>query len=131
MNRSRGARGDWPADSFQLEAQAGVLVGRFMIKGQDLERLQERVDLTASSLGSNTLPGAEPELRNRDDRYADILRDQFHQVLDDLAPLLQREHAGIRVEEVSHQSSRSIVLPPDGNGSTSSRCFEYLPQLLQ
>ena len=108
-----------------------LLVGCFVVKGQDLERLQEGVDFTACGLGPDTLPCTEPELRNRDDCYAEILRDAFPQLVDDTTPLLQREDAGVRVEEVFHRSSRSIVLPPDGNGCTSSRCLEYLPQLFQ
>src|SRR5438132_640837 len=104
---------------------------RFVVKGQDLEWLQERVDFTACGLRPDTLPCAEPELRNRDDCYAEILRDAFPQLVDDTTPLLQREDAGVRIEEVFHRSSRSIVLPPDGNGCTSSRCLEYLPQLFQ
>jgi hypothetical protein len=125
------ALADGPADTLQLETQACVLVGCFVIEGQDLEGLQERVDLAASGLGSNTLPGAEPEFRDRDDRYANILWYAFPQVLDNTASLLQREDAGVRVEEIPHRASRSIVLPPDGSGSTSSRCFECMPQLFQ
>jgi len=55
---------------------------------------------------------------------AEILRDAFPQLLDDTTPLLQREDAGVRVEEIPQRSSRSIVLPPDGSVSTSWRCLE-------
>ena len=50
------ALADGPADTLQLEAQAGILVGCSVINGQYLERLQERVDLAASG-SSRTLSG--------------------------------------------------------------------------
>ena len=54
------ALADAPADTLQLEAQAGVLVGCSVINGQYLERLQEGVDLAASEIAVEPQPLGSP-----------------------------------------------------------------------